>query len=97
MQDSHPAFSSSLTIIQVVPPPEWKSRSAEYSQRLEQLVIAGPIEQNIFGKSGVYECLHIQKKSMSFKEYKAKMGVFDRITQGLPADAVETMVTMKLL
>lgn len=53
--------------IQVVPPPEWKAKSADYSQKLEHLMINGPIEQNIFGKSGVYECLHIQKKSMSYK------------------------------
>jgi jumonji domain-containing protein 2 len=44
------------------------------------LVINGPIEQNIFGKSGVYECLHTQKKSLSLKEYRSKVGVFDRIT-----------------
>jgi jumonji domain-containing protein 2 len=44
------------------------------------LAINGPIEQNIFGKSGVYECLHIQKKSLSLKEYRSKVGVFDRIT-----------------
>jgi [histone H3]-trimethyl-L-lysine9/36 demethylase len=30
-------------------------------------MINGPIEQNIFGKGGVYECLHIQKKSLSLK------------------------------
>jgi jumonji domain-containing protein 2 len=51
-------------------------------------MISGPIEQNIFGKGGVYECLHIQKKSMSLKEYKLKMGVFDKITDGLSANEV---------
>ena len=59
-------------------------------------MINGPIEQNIFGKSGVYERLHIQTKSMSYKEYRAKMGVFDKITEGLSASEVEAMVTMKL-
>jgi jumonji domain-containing protein 2 len=59
-------------------------------------MISGPIEQNIFGKGGVYECLHIQKKSMSLKEYKIKMGVFDKITEGLSASEVETLVTIKL-
>lgn len=57
----------------------------------------GPIEQNIFGKGGVYECLHIQKKSMTLKEYRTKMGVFDKITSHLPASEVEEMVTMKLI
>jgi jumonji domain-containing protein 2 len=71
-----------------VPPPEWKAKSSDYSQRLENLMIHGPIEQNIFGKGGVYECLHIQKKSMSYKEYKIKLGVFDKITDGLSAAEV---------
>ena len=57
----------------------------------------GPIEQNIFGKGGVYECLHIQKKSMTLKEYRTKMGVFDKITSNLPASEIEEMVTMKLI
>ncbi len=51
-------------------------------------MVNGPIEQNIFGKGGVYECLHIQKKSLSLKEYKEKMGVFDKITDGLASDDV---------
>jgi jumonji domain-containing protein 2 len=55
-------------------------------------MVSGPIEQNIFGKGGVYECLHIQKKSLSLKEYKDKMGVFDKITDGLTPDQVEDMV-----
>ncbi len=41
--------------------------------------------------------MHIQKKSMSLKEYRAKMGVFDKITDGLTASEVEDMVTMKLI
>ena len=51
-------------------------------------MIHGPIEQNIFGKGGVYECLHIQKKSMSLKEYRTKMGVFDKITDALTSSEV---------
>ena len=53
----------------------------------------GPIEQNIFGKGGVYECMHIQKKSMTLEEYQIKTGVFDKITKDLSADEVEQMVT----
>lgn len=55
----------------------------------------GPIEQNIFGKGGVYECLHIQKKSLTLKEYKMKTGVFDKITNGLSSEEVEDMVNIK--
>lgn len=43
-------------------------------------MVQGPIEQNISGKGGVYECLHIQKKSMTLKEYRTKLGVFDKNT-----------------
>jgi jumonji domain-containing protein 2 len=50
--------------------------------------VNGPIEQNIFGKGGVYECLHIQKKSLTLKDYKVKMGVFDKITDNLTANEV---------
>ena len=60
-------------------------------------MVNGPIEQNIFGKGGVYECLHIQKKSMSLKEYRTKMGVFDKNTDKLSPSEVEEMVTMKLI
>ena len=60
-------------------------------------MVNGPIEQNIFGKGGVYECLHIQKKSMSLKEYRSKMGVFDKNTDKLSPSEVEEMVTMKLI
>lgn len=63
---------------------------------IENLVVNGPIEQNIFGKGGVYECLHIQKKSLTLKEYKIKMGVFDKITNGLTAEEVESMVCIQL-
>lgn len=72
-------------MVKVIPPPEWKSRGSEYYQALEGLNINGPIEQNIFGKGGIYECLHIQKKSLTLKEYRIKTGVFDKITQGLSA------------
>jgi hypothetical protein len=33
---------------------------------------------------------------MSFKEYKTKLGLFDKITEGLSTDEIEAMVTMKL-
>lgn len=53
--------------IQVVPPEGWRAQAKDYTDRLENLSINGPIEQNIFGKGGVYECLHIQKKSLTLK------------------------------
>lgn len=57
----------------------------------------GPIEQNIFGKGGVYECMHIQKKSMTLEEYQIKTGVFDKITKNMPTEEVEQMVGSKII
>ena len=39
-----------------------------------------------------YECLHIQKKSLSLKDYKIKMGDFDKLTEGRTSEEVEDMV-----
>jgi hypothetical protein len=41
-------------MVKVIPPPEWKPATVAYSQRLADLMVNGPIEQNIFGKGGVY-------------------------------------------
>jgi jumonji domain-containing protein 2 len=72
----------------VVPPPEWTSRFSDYRLKLDQLVVSGPIEQNVFGKGGIYECLHIPKKSMSLRDYREKIGSFDRLTAGRSAEEV---------
>jgi jumonji domain-containing protein 2 len=47
------------------------------------MMIPGPIEQNAYGKGGAYECLHIQKKSMTVKEYKKKIECFEQVTNNL--------------
>jgi jumonji domain-containing protein 2 len=36
-----------------------------YQKKVENLVVYSPIEQNAFGKGGIYECLHIPKKSLT--------------------------------
>lgn len=56
------------------------------------MMIPGPIEQNAYGKGGIYECLHIQKKSMTVKEYRRKIECFEQITNGLKPEEVEDMV-----
>lgn len=76
-------------MVKVIPPPEWKARGSDYEDALQDLNVNGPIEQNIFGKGGVYECLHIQKKSLTLKEYRMKTGVFDKITNDLSPEEVE--------
>jgi hypothetical protein len=57
-------------------------------------MIPGPIEQNTYGKGGIYECLHIQKKSLTYKEYKKKTISFDKITEGKSSEEVEDLVTL---
>ena len=52
-------------MVKVVPPADWKPSSFKSKDKLSNLIVLGPIEQNIFGKGGIYECLHIQKKSMT--------------------------------
>ena len=59
-------YKKEYGIVKVIPPPEWKARKSDYGPAFHDLNINGPIEQNLYGKGGVYECLHIAKKSMSF-------------------------------
>ncbi len=40
--------------MQVVPPPEWKCKFSDYALKLDHLNVSGPIEQNVFGKGGIY-------------------------------------------
>jgi [histone H3]-trimethyl-L-lysine9/36 demethylase len=53
---------------------------------LENLIVQGPIEQNIFGKGGIYECLHIPKKSVTLEEYKVKAKELDKITDNMDGE-----------
>ena len=55
-------------------------------------MVNSPIEQNTFGKGGIYECLHIPRKSISFSEFKQKSKEMDKITDKLSADEIEEMV-----
>lgn len=47
-------YKDKYGMVKVIPPPEWKARGSRYDDALENLTISGPIEQNIFGKGGVY-------------------------------------------
>ena len=85
-------FFPNFSTIQVIPPPQWKPTSSAYKSKINDLMINGPIEQNIFGKGGVYECLHIQKKSLSLREYKSKMEGFDKTTKQNNSEHIEEMV-----
>lgn len=54
-------------MVKVVPPKGWKPNKGHSKQFLDGLIVNGPIEQNVFGKGGVYEAMLIQKKSMTLK------------------------------
>jgi len=41
-------------MVKIIPPPEWKARQSDYGQTIENFIIPGPIEQNTYGKGGVY-------------------------------------------
>jgi len=58
-------YKDTYGMVKVVPPSDWKPSSLKKNEKLKNVIVHGPIEQNIFGKGGVYECLHIQKKSMT--------------------------------
>lgn len=78
-------------MVKVVAPKGWKPRKQDYQKSIETNIIPSPIEQNLFGKGGVYECLHIIKKSMQVKEYVKKSISFDKITEGKSIEEVEQL------
>ena len=73
------------------------SRAKDYDKRLEGLLVNSPIEQNTFGKGGIYECLHIPRKSMSFVEFRQKSQEMDKITDGRSTNDIEEMVIIILV
>lgn len=56
------------------------------------MILKGPIEQNIYGKGGIYELLLIQKKSATLSDYKKKVSCFDDITENKKPDEIEDLV-----
>lgn len=73
-------------MIKVVPPKKWKATNINYEDIMEDLKILGPIEQNTYGKGGVYELLLIQKKTLTVTEYKKKVEDFNKVTDGKTTD-----------
>ncbi|EGR34612.1 jumonji family protein, putative [Ichthyophthirius multifiliis] len=84
-------YSKDYGIVKIVPPKEWKARTSDYTDSLEDKVISDPIEQNPYGKGGVYECVHIMRKSIPFKEYRKKAMIFDKVTNGKSIEEVEDL------
>eukprot|EP01015_Nassula_variabilis_P037567 TRINITY_DN9970_c0_g1_i3.p1 TRINITY_DN9970_c0_g1~~TRINITY_DN9970_c0_g1_i3.p1 ORF type:complete len:332 (+),score=49.32 TRINITY_DN9970_c0_g1_i3:65-1060(+) len=76
-------------IIKVVPPAGWKARQASYDQDVQTTMVKGPIEQNAYGKGGIYELLYIQKKSMLAKEYRNRTISMDKFAEGKTVEEIE--------
>ena len=55
---------------QVIPPAEWCPRRC-YND-IGPTVISTPVSQFVSGQQGVYQLYNIQKKAMSYSEFKAK-------------------------
>ena len=53
-----------------MPPTGWRPQSKNYLQRLENLIVKNPIEQNVQGTAGFYESKNIVQNKMSFKAYR---------------------------
>ncbi|KAM3138393.1 hypothetical protein pb186bvf_009479 [Paramecium bursaria] len=71
-------YSKDYGMVKVIPPKGFQVRTQDYSRSLDHLIIQGPIEQNVYGKGGNYECLHIQKKSMPLRDYRFKQQEIDK-------------------
>ena len=57
-----------------MPPKGWRPNDrVDYYRLTDDIVIPGPIEQNAYGKGGIYELLLIQRKALSIKEYRKKV------------------------
>lgn len=84
-------FSADYGLVKIVPPPSFKARSLDYDKSIQSLILQGPIEQNIYGKGGIYELLLIQKKSTTIVDYKKKVSCFDVIIHDKKIDEIEAL------
>jgi jumonji domain-containing protein 2 len=50
------------------------------------MVVKTPIEQNAYGKGGIYECLHVPKKSVTIEEYRRKVTETEAMVRGKTID-----------
>lgn len=62
-----------------------------YDAFIDNMLIPGPIEQNVQGKGGIYELLLIQKKSMIIKDYKKKVAQFEKFTNEKTVEQIEEL------
>lgn len=55
--------------LQIIPPKEWIPRKRGYDLDTIALTIPAPICQVVTGKSGLYQQVNIQKKTMNVKQF----------------------------
>ncbi len=53
-----------------MPPKGWSPRAKDYEQRLVNLMVRHPIEQNVQGTGGFYEARNIVRDKMPLKQYR---------------------------
>jgi jumonji domain-containing protein 2 len=87
----HDKLFQNYGLVKVIPPKNWKARKTNVVNEFENLSVNAPIEQNVQGKSGIYELLLIQKKSMKLNEYRKKVECFDSLTNNKQIEEVEEM------
>lgn len=45
-------YSKKYGLVKIIPPKSWVARQADYSKSLDNFILQGPIEQNVYGKAG---------------------------------------------
>lgn len=63
----------------------------DYEEVIANGYIPKPIEQNAYGKGGIYECLHIVQKSLSMKDYCKRSQQFKSISEGKSVEQMEEL------
>jgi hypothetical protein len=60
---------------QVVPPAGWKASAKGYKD-VDSITIPSAIDQNAYGRGGIYECAHISNKAMSVGDFRRRTKCF---------------------
>lgn len=80
----------------VVPPKGWKARKEGYDNL--DLRVMKPIEQNVWGNSGIYELLYVLRESRSIEKYRKYVGKFEDSIKNKRPSEIEKLFwkTLKL-
>ncbi|KRX04852.1 hypothetical protein PPERSA_06486 [Pseudocohnilembus persalinus] len=84
-------YSKDFGMVKVVAPKDYCPRKQDYTTSIEHLQIPSPIEQNLHGKGGIYECLHLIKKSLQIKEFVKRSAKIQPNIEGKTSLEVEKL------